>query len=738
MIFISFIVLYPILKVIILQDSIFGGDIAQYLITSEAIVYGRKSIYIYPYPLLPILYVPIVITIKDPYVQYKMGCLLGGILFLFFICSVYTTIHEVIRNKRFAPLVSTLGILPLVSYPLYYDEIGWAGQAQFLGLALGMLCVRSYLKRRRITTILLFITTLLAEPWIAIFILISVTVDFMLLHRNAFKYEKLKHFILSHKYFVLLSIIGILTAIMILYFYVYVIANKFPIREFLSYDFLFITKLLTIQINTQLYYQRLVYGNGILFLIVYWILPIMLYMCILIIVKLFKTREQHDNLYKNLVVSFAMASILVILFSPYQYADRGLYFPPISYAFIWSEICSKLFNIKRYWRLNMRKAEKFLVTLPIVTLIVISGSSIFEGLMLKYQDALSYYSIDSTITELNKYINSSSGRILFVSPKAYWFPASFFLKTDAIFTTQPIWFIQNNQIELVKLANVLALSNVIARSANLWVLDAEPLWAQPAPAIYLDEYPYFVEIFRLSDGLLPIYWSPLKSNVTWSNSPFYADKITSSWYLKEDYAEIVTNYFWNTLVVTKFTRVYKNNTVITTLSYNFSNSEPKQIENQLIFLSTRTISKDLFINYTNKNAFGTINITQVLSILYALKTIHSTISVQTSNTLIRSIYVASKEGYTVLIIDYTPKFENTTKDFTITISYRIVVNARGAEDITNSLTLTTREALFRAYNISYVIIDKIVHPDVLSIIERDPNFQKVGELDNYIIYKIKT
>lgn len=134
---IGILVIAPMLR-LYSSGRVFGADWSEYLYTGPTYLAGGHPLFQYPYPLLPVAYLPLDyglghLTLTSVYVVdcisglLVLGCMYAGYL----VCRALTA-------SRWAGLV---GGLVVGGFPLLQLEVGWGGQAQLVAYALGLLAL---------------------------------------------------------------------------------------------------------------------------------------------------------------------------------------------------------------------------------------------------------------------------------------------------------------------------------------------------------------------------------------------------------------------------------------------------------------------------------------------------------------------------------------------------------------------------------------------------------------------
>jgi hypothetical protein len=436
-----------------------------------------------------------------------------------------------------------------------------------------------------------------------------------------------------------------------------------------------------------------------------------MYILLYILVK-----KAINNENKNTLIACVIAFFVLFLLTPSQYADRALYLFSIPLAIVTNSIA----NVIVYEKNNRNIATALSLAGLTITLIIPGiGVNI-------YTDALSFYSIDKPLLIHILSLRHTNGDILYISPNPWAFSLAYVSTKNIYPTTQPVWFTRESQVNNAILAFTSMMGVRWIDAGEIKIVDASPLWAQPAPGIYVAKYPYYVELFRLSDGALPIAFSPSSNkSIIWNESLFYAPK-KSFWNTN---ITMFSMYEYDTLTVSKGITVDKNGIVNITLKYNFINSFPRKIDIRLISLMLKDTR--VYLLFSN-NTQAKVKLTQSFEEPWYKQYYNTLVELQVQSPGVNQTtkYVERDEwGLPEIIFTLTP----TAHISVISALIRIKVN-----DVqVKTPHIILRDDALRSNNIKFVIVDTRVHPDVLQLFERDPNFEKYEVFSHYVIYQLK-
>jgi len=486
----------PVYFKLIHEGSLFGSDICEYILTAECWTKGKSNMFVYPYPVTPLIYIIPSLIIKDPLPLYTFGAFVS----VFITVAMTIGMYYLLKVYRKSSVTSFIGAMIFGTFPLLLDIIGWGGQSTLLATFFGILAlvfIQKYMRNTSAKNLVLTSFSLLissaTEPYIAIYFLVAIGI--ISLVREGFKLN------LSSiaKKIILFS--PTLIVIFLLLLALNVHREKFfiPMVIYILNDPSIISSLVS----------RLTFSD---FTIILAIISISLTYVLLYIFA----RDIMDGCEKDraILISSLMAFFVLFLLTPSQYVDRALFLSSIPLAIAVSDI-----TYVTIYAMNRNVITTFaLVCLMFALLLPGRGLSI-------YVSSLSFYYVDKNLLIHALPLRQANGSILYISPFPWTFSLACVSGKEVYPTQQPVWFIRGPQINAATLAFESMWGIRWIDAGEIKVIDASPLWAQPAPAICVAKYPYYVELFRLSDGTLPIAFSPSNNeSIIWHESPFYAPK----------------------------------------------------------------------------------------------------------------------------------------------------------------------------------------------------------------------
>jgi len=716
-----FVVLFvPAYFKLIQEGALFGIDVSHYILTAKSWVEGKSNIFMYSYPIVPLLYVIPSLIIKDPLALY----VLGNFVSIFITTMGVIAMYYLLKMCRENSIANITGAMIFGTFPLLLDTIGWGGQSTLLATFFGILTllfvqrrihgtsakplmfsatllllsslVRRIMGQPRAIAATLLLLSSLTEPYVTTYFLIATGIIILL------KNECRLNILLTLK-----EMTPLFPALMIIFVIAFALEIHekeyfITLAEYMLSDFDIITRLLS-----RLTFDNIILTLGIIFI------PLM-YTLLRLLAKRIIMNDGGENNF--ILISSAIACLVIFLLTPSQYADRSLFFLSIPLAIV--------VNDSVYVAVST-KSRNMIATLALVCfmfslLLPANGINI-------YTNSFDFYHIDKNFLVHMLPLQQVDGGVLSISPSPYHaFPLAYISGKDVYPTIQPVWFIREPQINATILAFTSAWGVRWIDAGEIKVVDASPLWSQPAPAIYVTKYPYVVELFRLSDGLLPIEFSPSNNeSIIWGESPFYA-KEKSFWVESNT---MFSRYTWDTLTIVKSINVDENGVVNIVLNYSFVNSVPHRVDIRLISLMLKdTKVRILFSNETQTQ----VSLIQSFKEPWYRQYYDTLVESYVKSTGVRQEvkFVESDEwGLPEVVFTLTP----ITHVDTISVSIRVKIN-----DVQmKAPRIVLRENALLDNDIKFVIIDKLVHQDVLRLFEEDPNFKKYKESWRYVIFSVE-
>lgn len=689
----ALILLIPIYNQVIVEERLFGNDVAQYLLTAKCLIEGRENLFKYPYFVVPLLYIIPALIIVDPLTLYVFALFTSGILMILITYAMYHLLGDFLKTS----IARIISVLFFGTFPLTLDIIGWGGQSTLVAVLFGLSAIAfltsyfTYSKTKFLAlSSFMLLLSVLSEPYISIYFLIVVGMSVL---------WKIKQYDLRTLFreFIPL-IIPLLTLTIVMFFlgpniYIYSKASN-PLAIYAIFDLSILNELIA----------RLTFNISIMYLAS---------LTIALTYLVWKLTTKSDD-YVHIIALTIIAFFIQTSITPAQFADRGLFLASIPLTLMFGKVVD-------YWMRNQITRLKPLIVATLLFTLLCFGVGINI-----YYNSLGFYFVDKDILSGTTFIRYENGNVLFISPRPWTFSLSYITEKDVYSTTQPVWFIKHPQIDASILAYTLALGVRWIDAGEIKVVDATPVWAQPTPAIYVARYPYYVELFRLSDGVLPIVFSPSNNESVVYESPFYAKEI-KAWSTN---TEMFSVYMYDTLTIRKIISVEDDGIINIVLSYNFVNSFPHEIRVRLISLMLRDTKGIITFN---NDTHVRIKLLQSFKEPWLKQYYNSTIEIYILNLNIKTFaeFVKYDEwGLPEIMITLKPKVhvDNIT----------VLLKTRTDDVNINTPHVILENSVIMDKKIKWIIIDKNVHPDIIQRFQNDPLYEKYIDQQKYVIFRAKT
>ena len=689
----ALVLMLPIYDRVLVKGQLFGLDVPQYILTAKTIIEGDENIFSYPYPLTPLLYVVPALIVKDPIALYALGLLASGLI----MTTVTATMYLLLKDYVKLDIARIVGALFFGTFPLTLDIIGWGGQSSLLAVVLGLasfIFVRRYFEEREMKLIILtsfsLLLSALSEPFISFYFFTSLAVLML---------QDAKHYGLR----ALLRGAIVLAPCLVT---ITIFALKLNLHnKGMAPSTLIMYAIADPKIFEKLL-NRLTFESYIVLLAIFdALITSLLIRCL--------AKHQGFNDIWCAVRATSIASIVQILMTPACYADRGMFLASVPLALMSSAVAEHVATNKK----------GVIRPLAVLCLLFILLSSAI-GVRI-YVDSLGFYFVDKDFLTGMLFLRQEIGDVAFISPKPWVFSLAYVTEKNIYPTTQPVWFLRDPQIKGSVLAMSLAWGVRCIDAGEVRVVDATPVCAQPSPAIYVFKYPYYVELFRLSDGVLPVAFSPIDNeSVVWRESPFYARKI-KTW---ESESGLFSVYVYEALIINKTVNVSDDNVYIT-LSYEFIRSYPREIKVRLISLMLPDTR--VSVSFSN-DTYAQIELLQSFR--------EPWVALQ-YNTTIEAIVLSPGMKMLVEFIEHDewglPDVAITLKpaDRVQNVTFLLKVKVNNA--ILTTPRVVNEESALKETNIRWIIVDKCMHPDIVKRFERSPVYEKFAEFTGYVVFKVR-
>ena len=698
----ALIIYIPIYNYVVVKGQFFGNDVAQYLLTARCLIEGKENLFKYPYLLVPLLYIIPTLVIRDLLDLYAFALFVSGLLITMTVCVMYYLLKNFIEK----PIARILSTLFFGTFPLTLDIIGWGGQSTLMALFLGLSSIAfmtNYYyhavystKRKKLITLssLTLLLSTLTEPYISIYFIVTLGLLILWEVKCCNLKKLLKEAILLVPSLLVIAFIlfdgmnvheKILTTSLLIYFVIEPsILNRLMSRFTFDYFLLYFALIAVISAYLAL--------------------------------KLHLKFRSVDN-HSHILALTAIALLVQVLITPAQYADRGLFLSSIPITIM----LGKVMDYVMLHDINKQNSKLIALVALLLTLLV-------PGIGIDiYNNALGFYFVDKDLLSNISFIRYEEGNVLYISPHPWSFSLAYITDKDVYPTTQPVWFIRKSQVDASILAMSLAWGIRWIDAGEIKVVDSTPIWVQPSPAIYVAKYPYYVELFRLGDGFMPIVFSPTNNeSMIWYESPFYAKEI-KAWNTN---ISMFSVYRYDFLTIEKIINVDNSGAVNILLNYDFINSFPREIKLRLVSLMLKDTRA--FIVFNN-DTYAQIKLIQSFEEPWLKYYYHTTVEVYvlSSDITTAAEFIERDEwGLPELAVTFKPLIR--VSNVTVLLKVKVDnVNIRPPR-------VVTEDKAIKDANIRWVIISTDSHPDIIQRFERDPLYEKHVNLQKYVIFKVKT
>jgi hypothetical protein len=658
------------------MNQLFGWDIGEYILTAKCYFKNCENIYVYPYPGVPLIYIPLVLwSNSDPINLIKIGNLISVFLVTFTFIVILKLAHDITKNM----LISVIGALFFGFYPLWLDVIGWGGQATMLAMLFGVIAwinlysfdvkKDNFIKLIIVSAFLLL--SLISEPYIFIHFALS-SVLFLVIY-GLHLHKKFLEIILK------VFIISSLPIIMIVYFYSTIYHHAInivtpPVYQFIGAEVF------------QMLASRLTFDRSYL-----------LYFLVFIFIMLFINLDKKFIKFMSfLTAQFLATALQCLLFTPFQYLDRCLHPFLLFIAF------TNVFVLYSYFS---KLKKSIIITAPIL----ISSIFIFiflsiEGLSI-YRNALSFYSIDTellkSVFQFSRFIH---GNIIFISDKSYTFSLAFVSGKDIYPTQQPVWYIKPSQVNATIFAHLCANGVTWIDNGEVKIGTTAPLVKDSRIVVIVTKYPYAVNLYS-----------------------FYLNSINiSNISLGTNRDELLLSYITSAGKIINNIRILSSDSVgHIRLSYTFNLSYiPEVLKLKLVIERPKVIG----INITKYNTYPNISEIEIAQVYkepwyphYYLSRIFISIWPNSTKFAVKYLNSSSEIYFMLYPVD---DIRN------LTISFDVFINNIKI----NPPRVTTCDSFISGNDIRLIIIDKTCCAYAINLFNSHPNFTILSDLSNYIFF----
>ncbi len=547
------------------QGLLFGGDWGQYVLTSQLYFNHQPNTLYYPEPVLPLLYVPVTLLWGSSSTSVGYAADIAGGLLLLGIYLVAYRLFSELTGSRWAGLT---GALLVATSPLLMDEVGWAGQAQFLAILLGLLgfwvlfrkVVVERKERWSIVVGALLALSALSESYSALYFLVALAAWFLLAHRE----RVVSRAVLPR---ILACFLPAVLAVAALAF-----ANASLAGNVLGQPI--VARVAYLPMYKALY-LRFAFDSWVLLVLYPSIL--VAYLCLALLGRL----RYAQGAYRWFVPALAIAWVPQFLFfTPVVYTDRALYFAVVPAGAMVALLARALPTVwrraidrpgARVWRTRWGRVARdrhgyapLLVAVAVLTVGAQAGVAAHS-----FYHSLTYYSYDAQVLEELEQMQSKNGSMLLLTPNLGNFASAWASGRNTLFGApiQPATFTRTDQQAATVNGNLLSYGPSWISVGDTWAIDAEPAWSSPAPLLLQYSGQYLFPTLEMNDSLGWVAYSPssdpsLVENVSLFSAPSIVHRSNAT--------SLITLYAWPGLLVTK--TISTNAAADVTIGFRFAPS----------------------------------------------------------------------------------------------------------------------------------------------------------------------
>lgn len=471
----------------------FGWDVGEYLLTARGALSGTSSLYRYPFPLLPAIYVPLAAWVPGFSMVYALADLFSGALMVLLFLSAGLLGYSIGRSITAAATCAAM----VGTFSLILGEIGWGGQAQLLAFVLGAAALAVVVRGEfrgspRLVPLaagLLLGVAVLSEAYTAAFFVVCTLLYLLLLDgRSLLRWRR----VLEYSPMLFLPL-GALALILGMGGYASVPAATRPV---LPYAF------------TLGGWERAVAGIGFGNpLNAYGYGFILLAVVVLVVAGTPLPRRGAAILAASIIACVAQ----VLFFTPVIYWDRAEFFVVFPLA-VAAAVMVVAVPRTLSWAVNPRarligsnghrpheRRRRWIDTacaVVVVVVIVIQSAVAYE----LYPPALRYYSVDPGALAALTWMRNEEGAALVVAPAGQTFSVANAVGRPVFPLSQPVWFDTAAEREPVVLADLLTAGRQWISDGPLTVVNTDAPTNVSSPAIFDYGFPYLVRLFDIGEG----------------------------------------------------------------------------------------------------------------------------------------------------------------------------------------------------------------------------------------------
>lgn len=711
----SALVFYEIISTL-QKGVLIGGDNGEYLFASFLILHGRTSIFEYNYPLLPVLYLPVVAAFPNATQAYIVSDLATGVI----LTGLFAVSYLFFLRETGSKIGAILGSTALASLPLFMDEAGWGGQSQFLAFFFGILAVRAYLSWTEsprvvdgLTVGLLIAAGALSEGWVTFFFVCTLGISIVLWYRRK---------LISRT--VLKTLIAAAVPIGSVYLYLEITAGSNLVNGLRSLWLFQVTK----NNDALRLAERFAVGEPVL--LASWAVLAGVWL----VLQGFRLMPSPARQRPLLLPSLAAFLVQFLLLTSVADGDRGIYFAALPLALTFARLGASVRPAvvslvqaeerspsPTSFRTVLRREAPVAATLMVVALLGVQIG--FSGLHLS--QALVFYSTPTSDLNQLSFLRNETGSValLGLSSISVW-PYTFATGQSVYRATEPALFTRTSQEEGALNATLMQAGPRWIDAGGLRVVDATGLSAESTPGIFEYSPPYDIEGFWLNDALLPFAFSPVTNHsVVWHESPYYASlettHITSS-------GTFVANYLWNTLNLTKEVSVLPGGVVRIQLDFGFSQAYVRSIEVRLFCGASTSVN-----SAENHSGTYSVDVVQDYQTNWIDEYFPSTVNLSESNISLGSFAFVRADQWGIPELQFTLNSSLTTARF---VQVNLTIQPHGLALIHPSLI--TESQWFESIGARWVVAARSAGTPLLGRLQSDPELELYRTTSRFVIYQV--
>jgi len=721
---------------------VFGPDVTEYLYTAHEYLHHAQSTFSYPYPLLPLLYTPIVVAFPTFLGSYQAGDVSVGVVTVFLGLAAYAFLRRLTEY----PLAGAIGAATLSTQPILIAEAGWTGLAQFVAFGFGLLGLTLLVRlgsdlRWRIAGLAgaMFLLAALSEPFSAAYFVLA-GVAYAVLRWRARLFDPGTFLRLSAVF-----VPAILGAVSLDLAYPQVAQAGLHqvLLEHLGSTAAW-HSMFTVFVQSNWYLWGL-YGTAVAtFVIMRW--------------RFGSGLAAERPMLPALLVALVPQ---VLILTPYLASNRAIYFAAIPIALVAARLAQMTSDSTTMYAAAVEggpsSAEAGAVVASeapesasphsgrslrprtgrdqLVFARAAAGALVVSMLVMGAQGGVATHGYPAILRTYGEspgnlqqltWLRWHSGGVVYVGPNNQLFPVEFAMERPIFPAVQPKILNTQDQRDAAILGSTIAAGSSWLNAGPIVIADAEPEWNLPAPAILVYEYPYFVQLLRLGDGLLYASYSPAENptltyNVTLENAPVKNSTIVGD--------SLVDTFDYPRLHVVKTTTIDAQGAVNITLQYSFSDATVHGLE-------LNAVSPQASVGSVTPVSLGSTSVAtidQSYWINSGTRVVNSYVTTErlvAPGTVATTHYVPSNSFGLPEVESVLHATDGSVLNYTVYLEFEIAGLSPGA------VTPVDEASVMAAAGIQWAVVARSVNSNTISRFANDPNFSLYGQSNAYDFYSV--